>query len=194
MNSIDQIRFVTGHYYELHGLRWVAWGVVCFAIAAEDAGAISTLLMLTVVLPVGLAVFIGASWYYMRNFGIVQSPTGSPLIAASNLIFVPLLLAGFFLDKWLDVRPFISPFVFALWLATAFWWAGRKYRIHYLWVAIAMSVANIGLAFVDFPVGSPWLRRGVITWTLAGFGFIVGGWLDHLLIVRTLGHKVSADV
>lgn len=186
MIDYARIRFVTAHYHDLHGLRWVLWGFVCFAIAAEDFGTIPKWVMLTLILPVGLTGFIGTTWYYLKRFGNVMQPPAKPSMIMSPLFFIALLLLAFALDKAWNVRPFLMPFAFAVWFAASFWLVGPRYRWYYLLLALSICAANIALATVDFPAASPWLRRGVVNWTLVGGAMIIGGLLDHRLLVRTL--------
>lgn len=191
--DLERIRYVTSHYYDLHGLRWVVWGIVCFAVAAEDVGWLPTWVMLAVVLPLGLGLFFGASAYYARKYGFVKSaPGGSLSELFSNLLVIGLLVLSFVIDKKLGVRPFVQPFVFAGWFLVMFWLKGRDYRAYYLWIAIAICAANILLAMVQVNTDSPLLHRGFVTWNLAGIALIVGGIFDHLLITGTFQNGQAA--
>lgn len=194
MANLEQVRFVTEQYYELHGLRWVIWGVVCFFIAAESAELVPTALILAVVLPVGLIGFVGASWYYMRRYGMVIGAKRSYGPTAWSLLAIPALLLGFAADKWFETRPFMMPVMFALWFLLQFWMVGRKWRQYYLWIALGMIAVNLVLGFMEWPEGSLLLERGFVTWVLAGAAMMVGGVCDHLLLSRTLGGKAAPDV
>lgn len=194
MTSLEQIKFVTEQYYELHGLRWVIWGVVCFAIALEQIGVIPQIWLLACVLPLGLLGFLGVSWYYMRRYGTVMGAKRSYGPTAWSLLAIPALIGGLLIDKYLGTRPFVMPVIFALWFLLQFWMVGRQWRAHYLWIALAMIVLNLFIGVRDWPAGSPFLERGFVTWMLAGTAMIFGGLFDHLLVTRTLGGKVAEDV
>ncbi len=192
MQNLNQIRFVTAHYQDLQGLRWVLWGVICFAVAAEDAGVISTVMLLSLILPVGVALFFGVAHYYEKVLGSVVGGEGAKRAANTNFIFTAVLISARLLDDILEVRPMLSPFAFALWFLAVYWFLGRPYRTYYVWIAIAISATNVCLALVDFPAGSPWLRTGVVTWSLISVALIASGVLDHDLLMRTLKPKAEA--
>lgn len=193
MASLEQVKFVTEQYYELHGLRWVLWGVVCMMIALETIGLSSTAWTLVVV-AFGFLGFLGISWYYMRRYGVVVGAKRSFKPSIWSLLAIPALIAGMLIDKHFGTRPFVMPFVFAMWFIVQFWMTGRKWRQHYLWISAAIVIVNLVVGFMQWPEGSYMLESSFVTWMLAGAGMIVGGLFDHALIARTLGGKVAEDV
>jgi hypothetical protein len=194
MANLDRIKFVTEQYYELHGLRWVIWGVVCIAIALEDIGVIPKEALLFAVLPLGVAGFLGSTAWYMRIYGSVVGAKRSYGPTAWSLLAIPALIGGMLVDKYIGMRPLMMPFVFALWFLVQFWMVGRKWRAHYLWIAVLLCGANLAIGVAAWSEGSPLLNRTFVPWMLAGIAMIVGGWFDHLLLTRTLGGKVAEDV
>lgn len=194
MASLEQVKFVTEQYYELHGLRWVLWGVVCFTIALETVGLMPTVWTLAVVLPGAFVSFLGISWFYVRRYGVVIGAKRSYGPSVWSLLTVPALIVGLLIDKWLGTRPFVMPMVFAAWFIVQFWMVGRQWRKHYLWIAVAIVAVNLVTGFMHWPAGSYMLEGSFVTWMLAGAAMIVGGLFDHALIARTLGGKVAEDV
>ena len=194
MANLERIKFVTEQYYELQGLRWVIWGFVCFAIAFEDVGMIPKAALLLAVLPLGIAGFLGITAWYMRRYGMVVGAKRSYGPTAWSLLTIPALIGGMLLDKYLGVRPFVMPYVFALWFLVQFWMVGRSFRAHYLWIALGIVAANTLIGITDWPASSPMLNRTFVTWMQVGVAMMIGGVLDHLLLARTLGGKVAEDV
>ncbi|MBK6767306.1 MAG: hypothetical protein IPG71_13730 [bacterium] len=194
MANLEQVRFVTEQYYELQGLRWVIWGFVCIAIALEDIGVIPKAALLLAVLPLGMAGFIGVTAWYMRRYGTVVGAKRGYGPYAWSLLAIPALIGGMLIDKYLGARPLVMPFMFALWFLVQFWMVGRKWRAHYLVIALLIGLANLLIGLSAWPEGSPLLNRTFVPWMLAGLAMIAGGWLDDALIARTLCGKAAQDV
>jgi hypothetical protein len=184
MQELRRVRYVTENYINLQGLRWVAWGLLCLAVAAEDAGLLPTILLFLVGIPIGLALFAWSGYYYSNTYGRVQEPGNAQSELLRMGVFIATALTSFLIDRTFHPPIYIAPLVLAAGLLLMHWQIGRPYRWHYLVLAVLVAVADIALYWVDPAPGSPLLRAGAVLWTFIGLTFIVSGFFDHLLLVQ----------
>lgn len=183
MNELKRVHYVTGNYGNLQGLRWVAWGVLCLAVAAEDGGWLDSAVLL-ILIPIALLLFFGTTWYYRFLYGEVNAginkgkdwPFGVALTGAGIL--------SLFVDRGLNPPIYIAPLLFAAvmaWLG----WQGRPFRWHYFLVAIITLGADLLLLLPGLGQLLGAIQPGVFLWILIGVSLMIVGVFDHLLLTRT---------
>ena len=185
MTDLGQVRYVTSHYPELQGIRWIVLGVMCLLSAAEDVGWIPTWLFVAAILPLTIAVLVMVVRYYQRTYGRVTLPAGLRNVATTNMIGVLVLMAGFQIDKMFEPALFLTPIGFAIWVFLRYM-IDRRYRTHYLVIALVVVILDVIRTLVAPDPASLWAQNGFVIWVLIGAGLIVSGMLDHLLLSRTL--------
>ncbi|GAC1399908.1 MAG: hypothetical protein NVSMB65_17850 [Chloroflexota bacterium] len=194
-SNLGQIRYVTEHYRQLQGLRLVPFGAALLLAAplyggwhATQSGVLLALWLLPLAVGIGLSTLVSA--YYARTFGRVQHvrrrlwtrrqeaalwvvllgaivatrPAGSPrlLLAAFTVVVIGGLF--FTLRRSGGVRP----------------------RRH--WAVLAGLLALVNLPLLVLLPHAPWIDYtllGIWTGSLS-VCLIVGGLLDHRLLMRTL--------
>ncbi len=198
-HDLDRIRFVTRHFTELQGLRWlVPWGVFLLV------GGFRRILPIYYSGPVFLLSFIGMFCfltsgkdslhsYYRLRFGEVEKPTTAFKWQSSPWFYLALIL-------WMGIAFFLH-FVFGpcgnawipyviegLALLGVWTWRGhRSSQSHYLMLAALF----FGLAA---PASRSVLGENGVNDLLFGTALIVAGLLDHRQLVRTLGHPVTPQM
>ena len=203
VQNLKRVRYVTGNYERLQGLRAVAVGVVLvlfgvmlsvgllngfpelrvFQILFQVTGVILAILM--IVLP----VWVGS--YYERRFGRVRSRwkglsryevIGMLLVLA----FVYGLLAAnqFYGEGMEQFLSGVAPGVYFGGLLVYEWWPKRS-RFTAYWPVLAAVVAGSGPLLSLAGQISGWqLLLPMIA--ILGVASIIGGLLDHLLLVSTM--------
>lgn len=187
--SLREIEQVTRHFSTFQGLKVVPLGLIMLGYTAGHAG------WWTVLAPgsessLGLLLWVGAAVayyalqrYYRHQFGRVRRADGDRY--RDLFVFVAFLFAIAGVGTlWHRYEWAIDPtgFVFA----GLFVWAYLQapLRRHYL-VAASLIAAVTLLPLVGVPLRAV----GTIMWGTMAVAFIVGGVLDHLLLVRTLGPR-----
>jgi hypothetical protein len=186
MQDLERVRYITENYINLQGIRWMVWGVLCLAVAAEDAGWLPTAVLGLVGIPVGLALFAWSGHYYSAHYGRVRDPGNAQVELLRMGVFFATALVSFLLDRTLHPPIYIAPLVLAAGLLLMHFQLGRPYRRHYLLLALLVAAADVGLYWLQPAAGSPLLRPGAVLWTFIGLTFIITGFFDHLLLSRTL--------
>jgi hypothetical protein len=211
MRTREQVRLLTRHFYDLQGLRQVPFGVlllILFGLAAwlpatpqvfpqHGSGYVRLLLVAGVAIGFGFVLALLAmrliSTRYLRRFGSVE-PSRQHLLwvfligwIGSMVILVPINLdKNLWLASGTAMPVNVADFMVAAGLLLYWWYLGRSLH-HYLVLAgigIALGVASaLGLT----PATWPWHVREALL--LFGGATIVGGTLDHRVLVRALTQR-----
>jgi hypothetical protein len=185
MQNLKRIHFVTQNYHNLQGLRWVAWGILCLAVAAEDGGWLPTIVLFLGAIPLSLFLFWWIGVYYDRHFGQVQGPNNVQAGLLLTLTYLATALVSFLIDRTIKPPVYLAPLVFAAGLVILYWQAGRPYRWYYLLIVPLIVMIDLSLPWLNISPANPWPRPGVILWLFIGLSMIIGGFFDHLLLTRT---------
>jgi hypothetical protein len=130
--------------------------------------------------PVGLvglalAVFLPATWWMTGQLRVRYLVIAAFLAGISVLpLFVRVLLN----PRWLPAS--LTGLVLAVFLF-ATWWITGRFRSHYLVMGALLAGVSLLPLFGALPGDDPYVPPIVISLT-----FIVGGVIDHLLLVRSL--------
>lgn len=203
MDELERIRFVTANYGRLQGLRklplrlfillLVAALVVALYWPVDEGAIVSTLyveLVLTFITMVfGSIIFLyfHIRAYYERRYGSVE-----PLFHITmrrKVLYAAIIVTA------LNSTSF---FILLMGLAMLFvYWRERSFQMHYV-VMAALAISYGFLHGVGLPLSLTifpslfdtiwWLyeKGRLIALTFIGLYFVVGGVLDHLLLVRTM--------
>jgi Sec-independent protein secretion pathway component TatC len=121
--------------------------------------------------------------YYERRFGWVQTfSMERKQVVAAIIGMTVLLVIG-------SVNLLFQPPIHMIWLVwgvalTAIYWRERRFRVHYVAVGVLVSalsflpLLSISQTVLSHEAGGLLLFLGVL--------FVVGGTLDHLLLVRIM--------
>ncbi|HRQ41734.1 MAG TPA: hypothetical protein PLD25_27755 [Chloroflexota bacterium] len=193
IQELQQITWVTRHYDHLQGLRQLPFGFMFLLIAIDKAGVwpwFSIWQPLTGLVAVGLGI-TGYWWIgriYARTLGQVQQLPGQ---GKRMGLFVVVFLGLFFIAGSVEIArnwPFsASGLVIAGGLVVYYWQNGR-YRPHYLILAAFMAFVSLlpltGLLAVEqVYLFGPDAVIGALLFSLIT---VVGGLVDHWLLMRTL--------
>lgn len=200
MRYLERVQYVTENYERLQGLRAVSMGMVLVlfggglsvSFLAEFAGfwMLQAILWGVCVLAI-LLLPIWAESYYGRRFGRVRSRWKG--LSRYEVIGMLLLLAfvyGLLAATELygeEAEWFLSsaaPGIYFGGLLVYTWWPKRSWLTAY-WPVLALLVAGAGLLLSLAGQVSGWeLTMPMIS--VLGVASIIGGFLDHLLLARTL--------
>jgi hypothetical protein len=193
--DMQTLRYVTGHYERLQGLRLVPLGVVFLISAAwrvrwlawwpHTAGEGAAQWFVALMAVAIVASFPIRSWY-RRRFGIVRprpfQAGALPLIAFTGVL---VLLVWTEESLHLDV-PLARWFLVAglVLIGVAF----RRVRAHYLVIAAACVFVPWWLGNVDMPLSDreAWLD------VMVGMALLLAGLGDHLVLIRALGPSLES--
>ena len=192
----DRIRYVTGNFYQLQGLRLVPLGLFLLAGAAATAGWLDWLPGMQSsthrsqwrggALFATLIACALTSLYYRNRYGAVSQFTRrgrDALIGVAIVVWLVLMRV----DGWLPWPILLNALFVALCLVITVWADGRVRR-HYLvgamlWLAMgflpALGVRGQALLVALYAAG--------------GLTLVVCGLGDHLLITRTLTNFADAS-
>jgi hypothetical protein len=207
MQNPRKLRFVASRFNQLQGLGWVPFGAAwiinaVLATRTPRHSIIST--------PLQLLVFVGAVLvslpiyrYYKHTFGRVrQAPPMMNRDIRAILVFAAgcLVWLGVAIGFQLPAGVLLLGFG-ALFAGYALANARRYGGLQPLWAVLAAAWASTGLLSLlgllpDTATGDTTTQSGLDWFLVAwGLGWIVGGILDHLVLVRTLGAgQVRDDV
>lgn len=191
MNELKRVHFVTGNYGNLQGLRWVAWGLLCLAVAAEDGGWLDSAVLFFFLLPVALLLFFGTNWYYRHLYGEVNAGINKGKDWPFGIALTGAGILSLFVDRGLNPPIYTAPLLFAAvmaWLG----WQGRPFRWHYFLVAIIAIGADLLLLLPGTGQLLSAVQPGVFLWVLIGISLMIVGLFDHLLLTRTF-HPISKE-
>lgn len=195
-----RIQYVTANYGELQGLRLVPLGLFFFTQAAGKAGiepwtavTVPTSWAQTAVCAPALLLFVAIGIYYRRTFGNVSPPPASARSVLSGIVIFGSYVLGVTLDLigWRNDWPPVSllALLFGLRISTAHLVRDGRAQMHYVLLGGMLAgtsllplAAGVGLDDPIFGSG------GAISTIVLGLLCIVGGVLDHLMLVRTFQH------
>lgn len=186
MYNLQRIRYVTSHYQEIQGLRIVPLGawLILLAIAEANRSVLPPAPQVAMVIMVFylLAGFFVLLFYriigafYERRFGSVN-----PLLQSKSRAFSGCLRGGGFLFVLYvgltasnPQLPYVVTLLLMLFLISVAWRSGWYRKDYVVLVAFLVSIYSI--------------PGSVTTMLLNGCTVILGGLLDHFLLVRTLKH------
>lgn len=201
--DLAQIRYVTENYQQLQGLRWVPLGVALLLATPLYAGwefTQSGVLLALWVLPV--AVGLGLWWlvgrYYTRTFGHVQPIARPKRTWREETVVWALLLAAIVVPRGTGSDRLRLLLITLVVLAFIVFYLRRtgNLRLRPHWIVLPTVLAAVNLALLT-PL--PFLRPDhwpfhtlFAIWVASiGVGMIVGGLLDHLLLLHTIGSPVQ---
>lgn len=192
MQDVRRVQYVTQHYNQLQGLKYVPLGVYFILLGLDEPGRFPWL----------EESFIGRTWtvwglvvvgvlywlikqYYDERYGRVnRSPADQRREEREGWVLVGLFLAAFLADVFLGLPVSLSAFVFGgnyLYLALV---RAQRFRRHY--AVFGLLFAALGLLPLFLDIRPYDIVLGGNLFTLAGGVLITGiGLLDHLLLVRT---------
>ena len=205
LEDLERVRYVAANYGHLQGLRKAPVGLFVWLLAAAGALVLAwepegdaAVVPAAYVYAVGLlvvALFVVALMlhgrirvYYERRYGSVRPRPRVP--TRRKVLYAAIVLAV------LNSAPlFISLLGVAMLFA---YWPERRFQAHY--VGLGALLAGYGLVYLvglavaltlvpglrDVFFGLHYFGR-LITLGALGLYFVVGGVLDHLLLVRTMG-------
>jgi hypothetical protein len=197
--DLTQIRFVTANYPQLQGLRLVPFGIALLLATPLYAGwhfTQSGILLALWLVPVAVGCvlwwLVGQS--YTRTFGQVQPLSRPTAPWHERAIVWGLLLAGLFLGQQVSsARLWLALMTLALLASVLFSLrrsASLSLRRHWLIISTVLATINLAL-LLPLPLLQPdaWPTRTLFAiWVASiGLGMLLGGLLDHRLLLRTLG-------
>ena len=193
MDNPTHVRYITRNFDALQGLKMVPFGLFFLAMGAGWLGEQGDLSLSLPAFVLTLLVSWLISRYYTRNFGRVNSER-------SNLVNNFLLPLAVILILWVaaaidySMRLPVSVFGLTLAIILSFWWwlQEQRTRIHY--AIMASLIVLISLAPLA-GIGEGWLiiqPSGTVFHLLVGAIFVLGGILDHLILVKSFNQGRSA--
>lgn len=186
MHDLQRIQYVTSHYQEIQGLRIIPFGIWLILVALGQASGfvpttepkLDAAILFTYLLGgfLVLALYGLIGTFYERTYGSVQPLLQSRTRALSGCLsgagFLGVLYIGMMVGQRQLATEVAILLSFLLIYAT---WRSHWYRKDYVVLAALLIGAHI------FP-----FRTNVMA--LNGIVVVVGGLLDHFLLVRTLKH------
>lgn len=193
MDNPTHVRYITRNFDALQGLKMVPFGLFFLAMGAGWLGEQGDLSLSLPAFVLTLLVSWLISRYYTRIFGRVNSER-------SNLVNNFLLPLAVILILWVaaaidySMRLPVSVFGLTLAIILFFWWwlQEQRTRIHY--AIMASLIVLISLAPLA-GIGEGWLiiqPPGTVFHLLVGAIFVLGGILDHLILVKSFNQGRSA--
>lgn len=193
MDNPTRVRYITRNFDALQGLKMVPFGLYFLAMGAGWLGKQGDLSLSLPAFVLTLLVYWLTGRYYTRNFGRVNSER-------SNLVNNFLLPLAVILILWVaaaidySMRLPVSVFGLTLAIILFFWWwlQEQRTRIHY--AIMASLIVLISLAPLA-GIGEGWLiiqPPGTVFHLLVGAIFVLGGILDHLILVKSFNQGRSA--
>lgn len=184
MDNPTRVRYITRNFDALQGLKMVPFGLFFLAMGAGWLGEQGDL---SLSLPAFVLTLL-ASWligrYYARNLGRVNSERSN---LANNFLLplavVLILWIAAAVDYWMRLPVSIFGLTLAIVLLGWWWLQEQRMRIHY--AIMAGLIALISLAPLG-GIGEGWSiiqPPGTLFNLLVGVIFMVGGILDHLILV-----------
>lgn len=191
MNSI-QIRNITSNFNNLQGLKVIPIGIFYLLLAVRNLGWLGNkddIAIYLLLLCAAVGSFFIIQRYYTRLYGRVIPASENH---RHDFWLVIIAVAVILLAMILDTLLFYTANLFFSLQALA--WSGFFLYMAY-WLKrghyIIYSAMFLGISFLPvFGVVSKALlfdyKEGVIGFALVGLTFVVGGWVDHLYMVRNL--------
>lgn len=191
MDNPTRIRYTTRNFESLQGLKMVPFGLFFMVMGAGWLGEQGNL---SLSLPAFLLTIL-AYWligrYYDRNYGRVNSERTS----LANKILFPLVVLGLWFTTALDYWLRLPVSIFGLTLAVVLfgWWWLQEQRMRTHYAIMAGLIALISLAPL-VGIGEGWSiiqPPETLFHLLVGVILLVGGILDHLILVKGFTRRRS---
>ncbi|MCC6189516.1 MAG: hypothetical protein IT318_10795 [Anaerolineales bacterium] len=182
MYDLQRVRFVTGQFYYLQGLRIVPIGLYLVLLATGWLGRQGDCTLQLPALLLALALYFVAGRYYERRFGRVQRQSQRAAEALLVLVALIVFLAANAIDAVGQLPVSLTGLGMASFLFAVYAVHGSRYRQHYAILGVGMLVLSL------LPLA--WKQTGLsldrVLLGAFGLAYVVGGVLDHLLLTRTL--------
>ncbi|MGB3635453.1 MAG: hypothetical protein WA982_15530 [Rubrobacteraceae bacterium] len=201
VRGLERVRYVTENYEQLQGLKNAPVGLMVLFSGAlmlfpSSLRSFSSLIggnlyLLYVVLIAMVLLYFAMGSYYERRFGWVQtfSMERQQIVAAIILIIV-LVVVG-------SANLAFQPPIHMIWLAwgvalTVVYWRERRFRAHYVVIGILVcGVSFLPLLGISQTGSTAYETGGLMAFL--GILYVVGGILDHFLLVRTMKSLPEED-
>lgn len=193
--NLARVRYVTGHYQQIQGLRLLPLGLwllgmtlyeayfkpLGFTPGAERTWQVTLLYYGGPIVVLLLYGFIGA--FYQGTFGNVQPVAQQRSLAFSGVLLGVGALLLLYLSSSLELLQHAQSIGVALAIVLGLGWAADRYRKDYaVLFVIVVGVLMYGRLRSTEPSLS-YTVAALLTWSSV---IIFGGLFDHLLLVRTL--------
>jgi len=195
--NLALIRYVTQNYNSLQGLRMVPFGLFYLASAAGWLGKQGDCTFSIPALVLAILLYFGLGAYYRQRFGrvhhapvnlgpirlAVESPVWFVVGLGAFLVFWAISALDYFLRPPVSLLGLsLAAGLAAVWLLPTF-----RPRVHYLVMAILVTGISL-LPLAGFSSGNEILApvEGTLLYIVLGSIFVVGGLMDHLILVRVL--------
>lgn len=200
IRDLERVRYVTENYERLQGLKMMPVGVLMLALAvfallridwpgmtSEEEGALFGVLLIFGGIFGCLAASL-ASWVisgrYEQRYGKARR---SPISRWAGVLIV-LGAVSFYVAHTIDIvlmTPMYLPYLVVGVAGIVFWWPERRFRIHYLFVAVTFLLVGF-LPLAGVLPGNYFGEALGLLFLHLGISVIVIGLLDHLLLIHTL--------
>ena len=193
MENLTRIRYITRNFDTLQGLKMVPFGLYFLATGAGWLGEQGDLSLSLPAFALTILAYWLISRYYTRNFGRVY-PERSNIV---NNILLPLVVILILwiaaaVDYWMRLPVSIFGLTLAITLFGWWWLQDQRTRVHY--AVMSGLIALISLAPLS-GIGEGWSiiqpPRTLFN-LLVGVIFVIGGILDHLILVNSLTQRRPA--
>lgn len=195
MLDLKRVQYIAANYYYLQGLKIVPLGIIFVVWAAMRGGLIQSNEWIYEFLSVwGFAIGFGLygfiQLFYDRVYGragfeMCLPEPGKRLASFARMTAIVVALIGAaMLDQWLQPPVLLFGLTIAG-LMLVYYWPRRDFAMHYMIMALLIAAASL-LPLISMLTGDGSLKPAVASFAMVGLVFIVGGILDHLLLVRTM--------
>ncbi len=183
MQRLKYLRHITANYFCMQGLRMVPFGIVLIITAVSSPEWWPELanwapLPHLVGIAIAFVLFKVIGGYYERTFGHVQSMSRSNYFWWGYGSALAAILLSFVIDAKLHPPVNVLGLTFAI-LILVYWGVMGSFQTHY--IIMATLLAGISL----LPLQGVAVNSAIIL-VVVGSIYIIGGLLDHLVLVRTL--------
>ncbi len=199
--DLDRIHFITRHFKHLKGLEtavpvglaWLSLGIIYFLLPrpVPPEGSPGFLLMVLACVLGSFVLRRVAQSYYRAVFGEVEVPAtrSFPKDWSTYLLVLVVLLIpalAYAASGWSNGVPgFLCVLFSAEFLCRWIWRGHRLFQAHWLVFGILLLGAQSLISSVP-----EWERLGVVA-LLFSAAYILGGLLDHRLLVREMGQLAA---
>ncbi|CAN5911525.1 hypothetical protein BH23ACT11_BH23ACT11_17120 [soil metagenome] len=203
IRDLERVRYVTENYENLQGLTRVPIGLALLMVWAfflTTGFEISSQPVANIFITVGLLtggllilLFFRIRKYYTRRYGQVRV---IPRVfrrrrAAGGAVALTILVAGYFLTLWMGPLEQLEPLLLVLLglgvMEMIDRWPERRLRPHYLVVGALVALSGLAMLFLVLSgMQYPDLLVLHLMTAFIGLILVIGGILDHLLLVRTM--------
>jgi hypothetical protein len=184
LRTLDRVQFLSRNYESLQGLRAAPLGVFAVVFGLNlliadwpaPAPAIGMLLLFASLVAMPVA-HLALRAYYRRTFGYAQ-----PRPNTRDALYALLFVIGLALDGQFGLPVSLFALAAVVYLLDQ-WWRARDLRFHYALLALVML--GYALATALIPAG----QRLAASAVAIGVVILLGGLLDHLLLLRLVGGR-----